>query len=97
MIYGEPKLMKISEFQKTFFSAGSAPSRNTIKKWFRDGTINGKKLGKIYYVIVDEKLDGLLETPPETQVVVSLEEQLRLDGYSPRVIEIIMTKMQRPN
>ena len=88
-------LMKITDFQNTFFSAGSAPSRNTIKKWFRDGTLNGKKLGKLYYVIVDEKVESLLEAPPEKQVVVSREEQLRLDGYCPKVIEIIMTKMGR--
>lgn len=91
------QLMKITDFQSSYFSSGSAPSRNTIKKWFRDGALNGKKLGKIYYVILDEKVDGLFEAPPETQVVVSREEQLRLDGYSPKVIEIIMTKMKRPN
>ena len=92
-----PNLMKISDFQKKFFHPGSEPSRNTIKKWFRDGEINGKKLGKIYYVIVDEKVESLLQCPPEKQVVVSREEQLRLNGYSPKVIEIIMTKMERPN
>ncbi|MEQ3635945.1 hypothetical protein [Alcanivorax sp.] len=86
--------MKISEFQTAFFTDGSAPSRNTIKQWFRDGTVNGKKLGKLYYVIIDEKIDQFFEAPPESQVVVSREEQLRLDGYSPAVIEIIMTKMK---
>lgn len=90
-------LMKITDFQKEYFHDNSAPCRNTIKKWFRDGTLNGKKLGKLYYVIIDEKVDQFFEAPPESQVVVSREEQLRLDGYSPKVIEIIMTKMKRPN
>jgi|TARA_R100000655_G_scaffold3902_4_gene13048 hypothetical protein len=50
--------MKISEFQTVYFTSGSTPSRNTVLKWLREGTINGKKIGDLHYVVIDEKIDS---------------------------------------
>jgi predicted dehydrogenase len=49
-------LMKVTEYRMNRFITGSAPDLRTIKKLIDDGELVGKKIGKIYYIEVDEKL-----------------------------------------
>ena len=44
------QLMLISEYQRLYFVAGSAPSKSTVVRWIANGVLAGEKLGKNYYV-----------------------------------------------
>lgn len=50
------QLMKISQFRREFFVEGSRPSINTLKKWCREGILDAKRLGDMYYVILNDKV-----------------------------------------
>jgi len=44
------QLMKISEYQRLYFVAGSAPTKTTVARWIENGILAGEQLGKTYYV-----------------------------------------------
>lgn len=93
-----PKLIKITEFQKQFFAENSAPCRNTIKNWLRKGELNGSKRGKIYYIRLDEKVDKFISNDTCNPVDIDLvEEEPSLVNYPPAVLNIIQNKMKRAN
>lgn len=47
------KLMKVSEFRRTYFTEGSIPDVKTIKKAIDNGELVGQTIGNMYYVDVD--------------------------------------------
>lgn len=49
-------LMKISEYRERYFTARSAPSPNTVKKWVREGIIYGTQIGSQWYVDPDRQI-----------------------------------------
>jgi hypothetical protein len=80
------QFVKISKFREDFFLKGSAPSVNSVKKMIKTGELTGKKLGCLYYVVVDEKLTTYDLTSAEQEAGSLLEEKSQ---YSNRVKEII--------
>jgi hypothetical protein len=48
----QKKLMRISEYRKKFFVAGSEPTEGTVRRWIASGTIPGEKIGCTHYVNV---------------------------------------------
>ncbi len=51
------KLISITDYRTLRFVDGSAPDIRTLKKLIDDGKLSGKKLGKKYYVLVDDYLN----------------------------------------
>lgn len=49
------------EFLETCFSPDSMPTEITVRNWIKRGELNGRKLGGVYYVIVDD-----INKPSET-------------------------------
>lgn len=50
------RLMLVSEYRETYFTEGSRPSVNTIKRWIREGELPGKRMGSLYYVLIDQEV-----------------------------------------
>jgi|GEM_PF-1379243 hypothetical protein len=48
-------LMKISQYQKTYFVPGSAPVARTFKRRIDNGEIRGQVIGGIYFIEVDDE------------------------------------------
>jgi hypothetical protein len=49
------QLITIQRFRTTtdLFEAGSMPTEQTLKRWIDDGTIEGRRIGRKYYVDLD--------------------------------------------
>ncbi len=47
------KLMTIDEYRNNCYTKESRPSRRKIIRLIKDGTIYGKKHGKVFYVDID--------------------------------------------
>lgn len=45
--------MTAKEYRETYFTKNSRPTLQTIKTWIRKGEIEGKKIGRQYYVVID--------------------------------------------
>jgi hypothetical protein len=57
------KLMTVDEFRENFYTTSSRPTRRTLIRLIKDGEINGKKQGKLYYVDIDaERSSNTLTT-----------------------------------
>lgn len=61
------KLISLSEYRKKRFTEGSAPDPRTLKKLIENGELQGKQLGKVYFIEVDDNnaeydpfLEGLM-------------------------------------
>ena len=49
------KLVKISTWRKERFAEGEAPTRGTIIKAIEEGELPGKRIGRDYWIDVDEE------------------------------------------
>ena len=50
-------LMKITDYRELRFTQGSAPDLRTLKRLINEGELCGKRIGKTYYIEVDEHLN----------------------------------------
>ncbi len=50
-------LMKITDYRERRFAEGSAPDLRTLKRLIDEAELAGKRIGKNYYVLVDEHLN----------------------------------------
>lgn len=48
------KKITIKEYLKREFDEGSAPTERTIRNWCEDQTINAKKIGGKWYILMEE-------------------------------------------
>jgi hypothetical protein len=60
-------LMKITEYRQHRFLKGSEPDLRTLKRLIDDGELAGKRLGKIYYIEIDQQLNEF--TPLEKELM----------------------------
>jgi len=50
-----PRLMSLQQWRRERF-AGRIPSENTVKRWAKNGDIPAKKIGKTWFVLVQEEI-----------------------------------------
>jgi hypothetical protein len=50
-------LMKITDYRERRFAEGSAPDLRTLKRLIDEAELAGKRIGRNYYVLVDEHLN----------------------------------------
>jgi len=55
--------MTIPEYLKHQFAPGSAPSIRTVRTWVNSGTIDGIKLGGVYYIANGSAVSYAYENP----------------------------------
>jgi len=76
------RLMLVSEFRKKRFTGKSKPCERTIKRWIKEGTIPGKKIGGRYYVDVTEEAKQITGDPKTDRRLRKLAEEFGfLIGY----------------
>lgn len=51
------KLISITDYREQRFFNGSAPDLRTLKRLIDEGELSGKRIGKKYFVLVDEQLN----------------------------------------
>ena len=47
--------MSSREFRNKYFSEESRPTEMTIRNWIRNNKIEGRKIGGMYYVLINEE------------------------------------------
>lgn len=52
------KLMTVREWRERYFTAASAPSELTVRRWLQSGEVPGRKIGGNWYVDEQEWLAG---------------------------------------
>ena len=58
-------LMSAKEFREIYFTPNSRPSIETIKNWINNGSLSGKKYGRLYFVVTDDSKETERITKPD--------------------------------
>jgi len=48
-------LMSAKEYRETCFTPDSRPSMATVKNWIKTGELAGKRIGRLYFVVTEDK------------------------------------------
>ena len=62
------KLITISEYLKTRFEPGSAPSVYTVRRWILSGKLEAVKMGREYYIVNNTDVSYSYHSPHDNLV-----------------------------
>jgi hypothetical protein len=65
----KPKLIKISDYKNEFFDKNSRPASSTVHAWIINGEIQGKIIGRSYYVVISDQ--NIPDNPIVNRVLAS--------------------------